>query len=133
MTDKAQELCERLAEIGSDQAFNTYGSGVVVSVFPKENGAVIRADGQEVCFLEFGAGATTNPFHPMAKNFTQETGYEVRKGSYSEQHARQFSEKGFWVWEGEKYTHIMPRAGLWRGEQEIVMRVYEIAKEVFKG
>ena len=94
-------ICQKLAMIGADEAMRRFARGdhgnsdVNVDVLPIENGYKIVASGEDVYFIEFGTGVFANP-----------NGYAttipVYPGSYSEQHAQQFSTKGFWYYGGEK-------------------------------
>lgn len=127
---KCDEFCRRLAEEGAREASRVYGSQIQVSVVPIEGGYKISANGDQVCFLEFGAGTRTNESHPMSGAMAA-AGIEVRPKSYSEKATRMFAEKDFWVWEDVYYTYIEPQPGLWRASQIIRDRAEEIAKEVF--
>lgn len=69
---KANELCKRLADIGMEEARVRFANAIYdkqfdgssepnnvkVSVEPRENGYSVVADGDEVCFIEFGAGVS---------------------------------------------------------------------------
>lgn len=61
------------------------------SVYPEKIGECdykLIAEGREVCFYEFGAGIASDPSHPWAK----EMPFSVSPGSWSKDHARQFSD-----------------------------------------
>lgn len=124
------ELCRRLAEEGAAAARAAYGDSVTVSVVPIENGYSIIASGREVAFMEFGAGIYTDTTHPLAGNVDNQ-GLPVYPGSYSEEHARQFVNYGYWIHDGKKIEGVQPRYGLWAADQAIADSIKEVVREVF--
>ena len=129
-----ETFLRRIAEEGSAEASRVYGSEVSVSAVPTDTGYSIVANGKQVCFLEFGAGTTTNSSHPMAGEFTAQTGVPVEEGSYSREHAMEYIVFGAWEWprkSGNWMDRVEPQPGLWRAEQKIKDVVEKIAKEVF--
>lgn len=127
---KTKELAERLATLGRNIAASGYSGGkVTVTVVPTDNGFEIDANGEDVCFLEFGAGVSAS----ASKNpLSAQMPFEVRPGSWSEQNARQFSEKGYWYYGGKKYESVPQRNAMYSAYRSIMDNVYIIAKEVFK-
>lgn len=127
---KTRQLAERLATLGKRIATSGYSGGKVnVTVIPTENGFEIDANGVDVCFLEFGAGVNASASkNPLSSRMP----FEVRPGSWSEQNAKQFSEKGYWYYDGKKYTGIPQRNAMYSAYRSIMDNVYIIAKEVFK-
>ena len=81
--------------------------------------------GKDVYFIEFGTG-----------NFTYRHGEEVSvpvyPGSYSEKHARQFSQYHFWWYGGQQYEGTPAYRPLLFAGQAIQQAVPRIAKEVFE-
>lgn len=129
LTDLMEELCKDAKETANA----VYGSDVYVSFalssgFPPK--AVVFADGEEVCFIEFGAGvyaAPENGFAPEASKI----GVTVYPGSWSETHERTFQN-----WEakgrpGEYAYNKVPRAGLYAAYQTIIGALETRAKQVF--
>ena len=130
-----EDFLRRIAEEGSAEASRVYGAEVSVSAVPTDYGYAIVASGKQVCFLEFGAGTTTDSAHPMAGNFTAQTGIPVQEGSYSREHAQMFIVFGAWEWPPKSnhwMDHVDPQPGLYRAEQKIRDIVERIAREVFK-
>lgn len=128
---KMDEFARRVAEKGCVIAQKNYQSPegkVVVSIEAIDNGYVIHANGRDVCFLEFGAGVSTSTDHPYAS----EMPFEVRPGSWSEEHSKQFSEKGYWFHNGKKMYGISPTKSMSRTVWQLEYDVYQIAREVFK-
>ena len=66
------------------------------------DGWLVTADGKEVMFLEFGAGIAADPQHP----WSNEMPFRVEPGSWSEDHAKQFSEKGYWFYDKTSWSYI---------------------------
>ena len=126
---------ERLAEIGRDAAQGAYGNGgaVSVTVEPIDNGFCIRADGNAVAFLEFGAGDTVN----SGNRYAEQMPFEVSSGSYSRQNLDRwgrpgmYARYGYWIFGGTKYTEVQPRNGMEHAYEEIMSNVQTVAKEVF--
>lgn len=74
--DKAKELAERLAMLGASVASIRFSRAVytemrdaTVSVVAIPNGYAVKADGESVLFIEFGAGITYGTGHPEASEF----------------------------------------------------------------
>lgn len=131
---KGMEICRRLAEIGMNVASIRYATGSIdgntdvdVSVEPIENGYKVTANGEDVFFLEFGAG--------VAAGFNYDTSViappvDITPGSWSKDHARQFTEKGHWYYGGRKYDMVTPRMGMYSAIKEVEQNIARVAKEV---
>lgn len=89
---------ENRVNVYSDQDKQLYGD----SYF-------IIAHGKDVGFLEFGAGITTDMAHPWKHLMP----FDVRPGSWSETHARQFADNGFWFYNGTSYSYIPPTRAMY--------------------
>ena len=72
-----------------------------------ENSATLIVAGEDVGFLEFGAGIFTSP-----DEFAEQVGFPVSVGSYSAEHMGMFQEKGFWWWNKTQYAGIFPTYGM---------------------
>lgn len=86
----------------------------VTSIEELPNGYVLTASGEDVGFLEFGAGVFTE-----ADEFADEVGYPVTPWSWSESHphsenpnARYGAKNGFWWWSNIRYTGLTPTRGM---------------------
>ena len=137
---KQNELLSRLANIGLEEAsihfayvrpfYNNghHGFDAELSVEQIDNGYVIRASGEDVCFIEFGAGVT----YGEGYSGNRPEGI-VGIGEYGK--GRGANPKGWWYKkEGEDAVHTLgnpPAEGMFAAEQTIRQQVYNIAKEVF--
>ena len=126
-----KELGRRVAEEGAAVARPIYGNTVEVSVVETDKGYKIVAAGRDVAFFEFGAGIYTDPGHALAGNAAQ-AGLYVYDGAYSEEHAKQYVNWGYWIFGGKKIYGVQPRYALWSADQQMAAKLAEIAKEVFK-
>ncbi len=130
LKDKCFELAERLAkEVGQPTAQGWFGETVEVTAKPMrgKNGYNIIASGKSVCFLEFGAGLATDSSHPFAKNVS----FSVTPGSWSKEHAKQFSTQGYWIFGGRRYEEVFARRGLYNAYKQIIAEAPAMAREVF--
>lgn len=135
MEEMAMEICRRLAEIGLYVAELHYAGGsidgnddVQVTVEPIENGYKIVASGEDVFFLEFGTGVAAGNGYDTS---VIDPPVDISPGSWSKTHKKQFSEKGYWYYNGRKYEMTTPRMGMYHTAKEIETRVKKIAQEVF--
>ena len=129
---KLKELIRKVAELGALTARSIYGPEVTVTVEEENNGYRQRivAEGRPVAFFEFGAGIYTDPGHAFAGNAASQ-GLYVYDGSYSEEHARQYVNWGYWIFGGKKIYGVQPRYALWSAEQDMAADLAEVAREVF--
>lgn len=88
--------------IGSGRDFHT-------QVRKTKNAATLTVYGEDVGFLEFGAGAGTSP-----DVFAEEVGYDVHRGSYSEVVHGMYEKTGYsyWIWNRTEYTEIPATHGM---------------------
>jgi len=134
--EKTKQLCERLAILGAHEAsvrFTTAiydgNNDVTVEVSPIENGWAIIANGNAVCFIEFGSGVYHNPTEPYP--LPRPAGV-VGIGEYG----KGYGKRQGWAYQDESgdkvYTRGNPAAmPLWYATQEMEREIYKIAKEVF--
>lgn len=133
---KAEELCERLAQMGALYAEWNFG-GVMyagdidytVSVERGEgNSYKILAGGQTVLFLEFGAGVHYGGGHP------KEAEFGMGPGTYPGQtHA--LDPKGWYFKQGGNAIHTYGNpAGMpmWNAAQDLKSEILKVAQEVFQ-
>lgn len=134
---KGNELCKRLADLGVEVA-NIYfipepwngNEDVVVTTEPLNNGYLVKANGEDVCFLEFGTGVTaglgydSNVLEPpvpiMPGSWSQTEG----KGNFTSDHP-------YWYYNGHPMDGTVPQMGMYHAANEIAQRFNQIAKEVF--
>jgi len=129
---------EELAQIGRQAAEDSYGIGGAVAVTVEHNGntAIVRANGDAVVFLEFGAGDTVNTGNMYANSMP----FEVESGSYSRakgmdangNYIGQYARQGYWEFAGIRYTAIQPRNGMENAYNAIMDAVRETARRVFR-
>ena len=135
---KAIELCKRLAEIGLSVAKIYFipsngNTDVTLSVTPLNNGYLLRADGKDVCFMEFGAGVTAGLGYDTAQVTPP---VDIEPGSWSEAHNGQFFKtggfpNGYWYYNGEPMNAIVPQMGMYHAVKEMTQRIEQVAREVF--
>ena len=128
---KIDEVCKKLAQIGRDEAQRRFDRGkehgngdVIVTVMPIENGYKIVASGEDVYFIEFGTGFFANP-----NGYA--TSIPVYPGSYSEQHAKAFSEHQYWYYAGEKLQGTEAQNAMYYAGKAIRDNEKRIVQEVF--
>lgn len=122
----AEELIDVLVTDGAAVAQAMYG-GWDVEAIPSSDGMNGRIDvvGDMPAIAEFGAGSATEPvgFENMPD--------DVYEGSYSEEHAQQYSRFGVWFFGGQPYTEVPPHHGLLAAKEYIIAESTNIAREVF--
>lgn len=109
----------REAEAIVQTKYSLQGNGntdFTTEINPIHNGWELVVSGEDVGFLEFGAGVFAGI---EADEFEQEVGYPVQPGSYSEinehssnPNARYFAKNGFWWWSNIRYTGLYPTRGM---------------------
>ena len=137
---KERELTLRLAEIGWGRAtvrftsiapFYNNGRGMDYSVSVKKirGGYAIQASGEDICFIEFGAGVRFGyGYHGERPKGVKDIGeYGKKQGS---------NPHGWWYNdESGKAVHTYgnpPASGMYEAEQAVRQQVYKIANEVFR-
>lgn len=121
------ELCRRLAERGAEiaqMAFNAVPeSDVSVTALQTDNGYVISANGEKVCFIEFGTGVEA--IHPQGHEFG------MTEDTWSETHKQIFHTKGYWYYRKEKLTGTPAYMCMYATSEELSNLIGTIADEVF--
>lgn len=126
---KIDEVCRRLAEIGAQEArghiSGAHGNGAVsIMAVPMPNGYKVVASGQDVYFVEFGTGNNVSPHG-------ESVSVPVYPGSWSEGHAKQFSEKGFWFYGGERLEGTPAEMPMYYAGRAIRENAKRVVQEVF--
>lgn len=120
------EIVDILTKDGAEEAQSKY-AGYPVEAVPYVDGnqGEITVIGDMPAIAEFGAGkgVVQTDFENLPE--------EIREGSYSEQHAKQFSRWGFWYFGGEVYYDVPGHHGLMAAKRYIVEHSTEVAREVF--
>ena len=134
--EKAHQLCKRLAEIGLQvaqiyfipEAWNG-NADVTLSIEPLNDGYLVRADGEDVCFLEFGTGVTAGLGYDSN---VLEPPVDISPGSWSHTAGSgKFAEDGYWYYNGQRLDGTIPQMGLNLAASEVKQRFAQVAKEVF--
>lgn len=134
---KAQEICKRLADMGALYAEWNF-SGVLyagdidyhITVDRlDENTYVIKADGESVLFMEFGAGVKHGYGHPQADEFGMGPGtYPNGKGHWNDPKGWWFGEKGHWT---HTYGNA-PGMPMYNAAKDLRKEIMNVVREVFK-
>lgn len=121
----AEQLVEILANEGADVANGSYSEyPVTATAIASGTTGEIKVEGKFPLIAEFGAGDQT-----LSDGF-ENTPAEARPGSYSEEHARQYSRWGFWYFGGQVYNEVYPHHGLRDAKRYIIKNSESIAREV---
>lgn len=126
---KLDEICRRLAEIGAEAARaalkldNGNTDATIENPVKTEDGYKIVMSGEDVYFVEFGTGEFTYPHG-------NQVSVPVYPGSWSEQHAQQFSKYHFWWYGGEQYEGTPAYRPMLRAGQAIRKAMPQVMKEV---
>lgn len=100
-----------------------------ISIDKGTNYATLIVSGEDVGFLEFGAGIATS-----ADSFASQVGFDVSRGSYSIQHLGQYARTGFsfWYYDGNRYGNseddwlVLPTFGMQKAWDLARAKVAEI-------
>lgn len=126
---KLQEIAKRLCEIGEPIIRQIHGHHAdYIGTVPTESGYKIVCEGEDVLFIEFGAG---NAAGRESGNYDAVPAV-VYPGSWSETHARQYVMYGNWWFGGQAYTEVPPSPALYYAYEYMVQNFDRIAKEVFR-
>jgi len=78
----------------------------------------VIANGKEVTFLEFGAGIAADSQHPWGDQIGG-----VSPGAWSETHARQFVEKGYWYYDKTSWSFIPATRAMYNASLHIRQKI----------
>lgn len=133
--ERAKELAERLAVLGGTVASIRFSRAVytgmrdaTVSVVAIPNGYAVKADGESVLFIEFGAGITYGTGHPEASEFGMGPGtYPDGKGHWNDPNGWYLPKSA-----GGGHTYGNPPAmPMYEARKQIEQELPRIVKEVF--
>lgn len=128
LKQKNEEFAEKLAELGRGDAQAAFGPGVVVTKERIDDAHyAITANGERVCFLEFGTGVYVDTHHP----YRMKVPFGVYPGSWSEDHMRTYQEWEANGRQGEYRYNMSPRRGMLEAYNRMVDYAKTIAEEVF--
>lgn len=134
--EKGNELCRRLADIGANIARIHFDGGyidgnddVTVTVIPNNEGYQIIANGESVCFLEFGTGVAAGNGYDTS---VIDPPVDISPASWSKtEGSGAFYEHWYWYYNKRRYTMTTPRMGMYHAVREIEQQLPKIAEEVF--
>lgn len=128
INQKLLELAERLCKIGEPIIRQVHGNHAdFIRTVPTENGYKIECEGEDVLFIEFGAG---NAAGRDAGSYDAVPSV-VRPGSWSETHAKQYVMYGNWWFGGRAYVEVAPTPAFYYAYEYMVQNLPQIAREVF--
>ena len=136
---KTQELCKRCAELGATsasldfaRAFYVGKNNAKVSVKRVPNGYEVRANGEAVLFLEFGAGYLYGYGHPEAGD------HGMGPGTWppaDPDHPHWNDPEGWYLPKSKGGAHTYgnaPTMAMYNARKEIERNIREIIREVFR-
>ena len=125
LDEDLEEVIEILTNDGAEQAQMGYGAwDVNVTTNVSGTTGEISVKGDMPAIAEFGAGDLTAPIG------FEDIPEDVRRGSYSEEHAHMLSDLGFWIFGGQRFTEVPGRHSLFFAKQHIMEHSTEVAREV---
>jgi len=133
---KMDEVCKRLAEIGRQEVSalivasainspgNTHARSEVVKI---DNGYKIVMSGEDIYFIEFGTGIFAGDY----PGDTSGVSVGIMPGDWSEEHAKWFSERGYWFYNGEFLRGTPAYMPMYYAGKKMREELPRIMKEVF--
>lgn len=140
---KAKMVCKRLAEVGLSVARIYFipeawsgNADVTLTVEPMSNGYKLVADGEDVLFMEFGAGVTAGLGYDTKEIAPP---VDISIGSWSREHSGPFWKTwqknpatAHWYYNGRAFDGIAPQMGMYHASKESKAQIEKVVKEVFK-
>ena len=129
LTVKIKEFTHALAEIGRQAADGAFGGEAVhVDIQEIQGGYVVSANGEQIVFLEFGAGTMVDE----ADKYAATMPFPVESGSWSRTEGTgEFARTNKWHYMGVEFEYIMPRNGMQRAYEAIMQAIEAEARRVF--
>ena len=131
--EKMQEIAERLCAVGEPIIKQIHGNHAVVKTEKTAKGYKITASGEDVLFIEFGAGDAAGSENANYKAVPA----SARPGSWSEAHGGQYAltkktgGQGYWFFGGHLYTEVKPSPAFYYAYEYMLQSLPQIAREVF--
>lgn len=136
---KVAKLGAKKASVGFSKAAYDGNNDVDVTVEKIDNGYVIKASGEAVLFVEFGAGVTYGYGHPEPMQYGPGT-YPSEKGRRSSADGKFYKNwehpNGWYLPKsagGGKSYGNPPSATMYHTARELEDEILQIAREVFNG
>lgn len=125
---KMLEVCKRLAEIGAQEAnaHLTLANGndnATIDTVPMDGGYKLVMSGSDVYFIEFGTGSDVEPHYQVS--------VPVFSGSWSMEHAKKYTQQGWWWYGGEPLTGTPAYMPMYYAGKKMREEIPRIVKEVF--
>lgn len=133
---KINLVCKRLAEVGADEArihaipatSGYYGNDDVhVSIEPYDKGWKVVMSGADIYFVEFGTGMFAGEYAGNASNVS----VGIMPGDYSDTHAQQYSNKGYWFYDNVFYRGTPAEMPMYWAGRRMREEMPRIVREVF--
>lgn len=131
---KANELSKRLAEIGVEKANMYFSEAIYDGIYdfevhyePRFNGCVVRASGEKVLFIEFGAGLIGDGHPEAAENGMGPGTYNPSSGNWK-------NPSGWWYsgFDGSRHTYgNPPNMPMYNTVKELEAELDRVVQEVF--
>lgn len=131
---KDDEFLRVLADRGAEIAKSAYADAdenqtpPIVDTIKTKNGYSIVAQGQDVCFMEFGTGVQAG----MGYDLPVPAPFAIAPGSWSIRHSRRFIVQGFWYFHKKRYFGTYPLKGMYYASKMMREKAKEIAREVYR-
>lgn len=133
---KYRQYIDELSQLGVQVAQSTFDT-----VDPEEGNADITvsrefaggvdfriiASGEGVSFAEFGTGVLASTWGTSEV----QADYAIAPGSWSEEHAQQFSKNGYWYYNGKRYYGTVPYAGMQQASADMRRESNGIVRRIF--
>ena len=135
VVEGSNEITRRMAELCADTARAAYANNegnddVTVSVEEIRGGHAVVASGEDVYFLEFGAGVAAGSGYDTSVITPP---VDISPGSWSKTFGtKEFDTYGSWHHDKEKYTELVPKKGMYYGVKAATEQMDKIAEEVFR-
>lgn len=138
--EKCNQLCMELIEMGAGFVRMNYSHvnhwvsddgppKYNITCTQKGNKFILKAEGKDVLFLEFGAGSRYGYGHPD----TGMDGGPYGPGTYPTQKYHWNSPYGWWTPKGQHTYGNEPTAGMYKAKEEIINQAKERAERIFNG
>ena len=128
LRDRVLEIARRLCEVGEPIVRAAHGGHAEITITPTRTGYRLNCSGQDVLFVEFGAGDAAGRYNSLYTRVPPET----RPGTWSSTHAQMYVRYGWWVFAGQIYREVVPNPSLYDATIVMLREFPRIAGEVFR-
>lgn len=125
---KVLEIARRLCEVGEPIIRDTHGNHATITTEQTEKGYKLTASGEDILFIEFGAGDMAGVMDTLYDRVPSKVGM----GTWSATHAQMYSRYGFWVFGGHIYHYTEPHPAFYYAYKAMVEALPQIAQEVME-